>query len=70
MVKLSLKNLYIADLFTADIRYSGHFFEQRLNILGKTYMLTADTLWLVGKKENRYMFLIGTFLYFNIKLVI
>ena len=26
-----------------------------MNILGKIYLLTADTLWLVGKKENTCM---------------
>ena len=60
--------------------YKGHlkrtfvigdtFFEHRVNILGKIYLLIADTLWLVGKIENTWMFLLDTFLYFNMKFII
>ena len=46
------------------------FFEHCVSILGKIYLLIADTLWLVGKKENACMFLFDAFLYFNMKLVI
>ena len=62
------KPLY-RDTFIGDICYSGHFCEHHVNILGKTYLLIADTLWLVGKKKI-CMFLIDTFLYFNMKLII
>ena len=46
------------------------FFEHRVNILSKIYLLIADTLWLVGKIGNSRMFLFDTFLYFNMKLII
>ena len=45
------------------------FFKHRVNILGKILLLIADTLRLVRKKENIYMFLFDAFLYFNIKLI-
>ena len=44
-------------------------FEHRVNILGKIYLLIADTILLVGKKENTCIFLFDTFLYFNMKLI-
>ena len=44
-------------------------FEHRMNILGKIYLLIANTIWLVGKKESTCMFLFDTFLYFNMKLI-
>ena len=56
--------------------YSGHllkrtlFFEHHVNILGKIYALIADTLWLVGKIENTYLFSFEALLYFNMKLII
>ena len=40
-----------------------------MNILGRIYLLIADTILLVGKKENICMFLFETFLYFNMKLI-
>ena len=39
------------------------FFEHHVNMLGKIYLLTEDTLWFVGKKENTSTFL------FDISLV-
>ena len=54
----------------ADIIIPDTFFEHRMNILDKTYLLIGNTLWLVGKKENTCMFLTDTFPYFNIKLII
>ena len=69
-VKLSKKSLYMADIFIADIYYRGHFFAHRVSILGKIYVLIAETLWFVGKKENTCIILFDTFLYFNMKLMI
>ena len=43
MVKFSKKNLYIEDTFIVDICYSVHFFQYWVNILGKIYLLIADT---------------------------
>ena len=54
----------------ADIIIPDTFFEHRMNILDKTDLLIANTLWLVGKKENTCMFLIDTFPYLNMKLII
>ena len=45
------------------------FFEHRVNMLGKIYLLTEDTLWFVGKKENTSTFYL-IFLYFKMKLII
>ena len=46
------------------------FFKHHVNILGKIFILIADTLRLVQKKENTCMSLFDTFIYFNIKLII
>ena len=50
-------------------RQADTFFEHH-NILGKIYLLIADTSRLVGKIENKCMLLFGIFLYFNMKLII
>ena len=67
-----IKNFYIADTFIAGICYSGHFFEHRVSILSKNFLLLAETLWLVGKKRNTCMLnltyfftLTLTFFHFN-----
>ena len=56
--------------------YSGHLlqrtliFEHRVNILGKIYLLLADTSMIGWEKENTCTFLFDAFLYFNMKLII
>ena len=62
-VKLSYKNVYIVGTFLADICHSGNtFLSPAWTFWGEIYLLVADTLWLVGKKENTYMLLLDTFL--------
>ena len=58
------------DAFIAEFVIADTFFESHVIILDKIYLLVADTILLVEKKENTSMFLFETFLYFNIKLII
>ena len=46
------------------------FLGDRVNILGKIFLLIVGTLWLIWKKKNTWMFLFDTFLYFNMRLII
>ena len=39
-----IENLYIADIFIADICFSGHFFWTPLEHFGQNYLLRANTL--------------------------
>ena len=41
--------------------YSGHLLQRTFGHFGQNFPLTANTLWLVGKKENTCMFLFDTF---------
>ena len=54
----------------AEFVIADTFFESHVIILDKIYLLVADTILLVEKKENTSMFLFETFLYFNRKLII
>ena len=60
----------MTDILQRTFVIADSFFEDHVNILGKTYVLIAEILWLVGKKDNAWMFLVDAFLYFNMKLII
>ena len=62
--------LYSGHFYSGHFVIAGTFFKHRVYILGKIYLLIADTLWLVGKIENTWKVLFDTFLYFNMKLII
>ena len=68
---LMKKLLYGGHFYTGHLLYiADTFFEHRVKILGKIYLLIADTLCLVGEIENTWMFLFGTFRYSNMKPII
>ena len=51
------KPLYSEHFYSRYLLLADTSFERRVNILAKVYFLIADTIWLIGKKENMHVFI-------------